>query len=116
GISKEVGGSLNGARKSIADVIRGNDDNSRRKGFFRRKSQNSADVVQVNTQKRTVQELQEQTSEIKEGNDKILSALDQIAKNTGKKKGGLLSKLFSLLGKGAGGVASLLMGRGMLKK
>ncbi|HFJ0159844.1 TPA: transglycosylase SLT domain-containing protein [Escherichia coli] len=116
GISKEVGGSLNGARKSIADVIRGNDDNSRRKGFFRRKSQNSADVVQVNTQKRTVQELQEQTSEIKEGNDKILSALDQIAKNTGKKKGGLLSKLFSLLGKGAGGVASLLMGCGMLKK
>ncbi|HBB6319318.1 TPA: lytic transglycosylase domain-containing protein [Escherichia coli] len=116
GISKEVSGSLNGARKSIADVIRGNDDNSRRKGFFRRKSQNSADVVQVNTQKRTVQELQEQTSEIKEGNDKILSALDQIAKNTGKKKGGLLSKLFSLLGKGAGGVASLLMGRGMLKK
>lgn len=116
GISKEVGGSLNGARKSIADVIRGNDDNSRKKGFFRRKSQNSADVVQVNTQKRTVQELQEQTSEIKEGNDKILSALDQIAKNTGKKKGGLLSKLFSLLGKGAGGVASLLMGRGMLKK
>lgn len=116
GISKEVGGSLNGARKSIADVIRGNDDNSRRKGFFRRKSQNSADVVQVNTQKRTVQELQEQTSEIKEGNDKILSALDQIAKNTGKKKGGLLSKLFSLLGKGAGGIASLLMGRGMLKK
>ncbi|HFG3782499.1 TPA: lytic transglycosylase domain-containing protein [Escherichia coli] len=116
GISKEVGGSLNGARKSIADVIRGNDDNSRRKGFFRRKSQNSADVVQVNTQKRTVQELQEQTSEIKEGNDKILSALDQIAKNTGKKKGGLLSKLFSLLGKGAGSVASLLMGRGMLKK
>ncbi|HIA7509738.1 TPA: transglycosylase SLT domain-containing protein [Escherichia coli] len=116
GISKEVGGSLNGARKSIADVIRGNDDNSRRNGFFRRKSQNSADVVQVNTQKRTVQELQEQTSEIKEGNDKILSALDQIAKNTGKKKGGLLSKLFSLLGKGAGGVASLLMGRGMLKK
>ncbi|HFU8844342.1 TPA: transglycosylase SLT domain-containing protein [Escherichia coli] len=116
GISKEVGGSLNGARKSIADVIRGNDDNSRRKGFFRRKSQNSADVVQVNTQKRTVQELQDQTSEIKEGNDKILSALDQIAKNTGKKKGGLLSKLFSLLGKGAGGVASLLIGRGMLKK
>ncbi|EKY6920603.1 transglycosylase SLT domain-containing protein [Escherichia coli] len=116
GISKEVGGSLNGARKSIADVIRGNDDNSRRKGFFRRKSQSSADVVQVNTQKRTVQELQDQTSEIKEGNDKILSALDQIAKNTGKKKGGLLSKLFSLLGKGAGGVASLLMGRGMLKK
>ncbi|HBD5429531.1 TPA: lytic transglycosylase domain-containing protein [Escherichia coli] len=116
GISKEVGGSLNGARKSIADVIRGNDDNSRRKGFFRRKSQNSADVVQVNTQKRTVQELQDQTSEIKEGNDKILSALEQIAKNTGKKKGGLLSKLFSLLGKGAGGVASLLMGRGMLKK
>lgn len=116
GISKEVGGSLNGARKSIADVIRGNEDNSRRKGFFRRKSQNSADVVQVNTQKRTVQELQDQTSEIKEGNDKILSALDQIAKNTGKKKGGLLSKLFSLLGKGAGGVASLLMGRGMLKK
>ncbi|ENF0105006.1 lytic transglycosylase domain-containing protein [Escherichia coli] len=116
GISKEVGGSLNGARKSIADVIRGNDDNSRRKGYFRRKSQNSADVVQVNTQKRTVQELQDQTSEIKEGNDKILSALDQIAKNTGKKKGGLLSKLFSLLGKGAGGVASLLMGRGMLKK
>ncbi|EOO4788490.1 lytic transglycosylase domain-containing protein [Escherichia coli] len=116
GISKEVGGSLNGARKSIADVIRGNDDNSRRKGFFRRKSQNSADVVQVNTQKRTVQELQDQTSEIKEGNDKILSALDQIAKNTGKKKGGLLSKLFSLLGKRAGGVASLLMGRGMLKK
>lgn len=116
GISKEVVGSLNGARKSIADVIRGNDDNSRRKGFFRRKSQNSADVVQVNTQKRTVQELQEQTSEIKEGNDKILRALDQIAKNTGKKKGGLLSKLFSLLGKGAGGVASLLMGRGMLKK
>ncbi|HCK1614016.1 TPA: transglycosylase SLT domain-containing protein [Escherichia coli] len=116
GISKEVGGSLNGARKSIADVIRGNDDNSRRKGFFRRKSQNSADVVQVNTQKRTIQELQDQTSEIKEGNDKILSALDQIAKNTGKKKGGLLSKLFSLLGKGAGGVASLLMGRGMLKK
>lgn len=116
GISKEVGGSLNSARKSIADVIRGNDDNSRRKGFFRRKSQNSADVVQVNTQKRTVQELQDQTSEIKEGNDKILSALDQIAKNTGKKKGGLLSKLFSLLGKGAGGVASLLMGRGMLKK
>ncbi|HHK9062833.1 TPA: transglycosylase SLT domain-containing protein, partial [Escherichia coli] len=44
------------------------------------------------------------------------SALDQIAKNTGKKKGGVLSKLFSLLGKGAGGVASLLMGRGMLKK
>ncbi|MDS0751500.1 transglycosylase SLT domain-containing protein [Escherichia coli] len=116
GISKEVGGSLNGARKSIADVIRGNDDNSRKKGFFRRKSQSSADVVQVNTQKRTVQELQDQTSEIKEGNDKILRALDQIAKNTGKKKGGLLSKLFSLLGKGAGGVASLLMGRGMLKK
>ncbi|WP_432208187.1 transglycosylase SLT domain-containing protein [Escherichia coli] len=116
GISKEVGGSLNGARKSIADVIRGNDDNSRRKGFFRRKSQNSADVVQVNTQKRTVQELQEQTSEIKEGNDKILSALDQIAKNTGKKKGGLLSKLFSLLGKGAGGIASLIFGRGALKK
>ncbi|WP_120492905.1 lytic transglycosylase domain-containing protein [Escherichia coli] len=116
GISKEVGGSLNGARKSIADVIRGNDDNSRRKGFFRRKSQNSADVVQVNTQKRTVQELQEQTSEIKEGNDKILSALDQIAKNTGKKKGGLLSKLFILLGKGAGGIASLIFGRGVLKK
>ncbi|HDV5201642.1 transglycosylase SLT domain-containing protein [Escherichia coli] len=116
GISKEVGGSLNGARKSIADVIRGNDDNSRRKGFFRRKSQSSADVVQVNTQKRTVQELQDQTSEIKEGNDKILSALDQIAKNTGKKKGGLLSKLFSLLGKGAGGIASLIFGRGTLKK
>ncbi|HCO5173383.1 TPA: lytic transglycosylase domain-containing protein [Escherichia coli] len=116
GISKEVGGSLNGARKSIADVIRGNDDNSRKKGFFRRKSQSSADVVQVNTKKRTVQELQDQTSEIKEGNDKILRALDQIAKNTGKKKGGLLSKLFSLLGKGVGGVASLLMGRGMLKK
>ncbi|MFP2678660.1 lytic transglycosylase domain-containing protein [Escherichia coli] len=116
GISKEVGGSLNGARKSIADVIRGNDDNSRKKGFFRRKSQSSADVVQVNTQKRTVQELQDQTSEIKEGNDKILSALDQIAKNTGKKKGGLLSKLFSLLGKGAGGIASLIFGRGALRK
>ncbi|HAU8103531.1 TPA: lytic transglycosylase domain-containing protein [Escherichia coli] len=116
GISKEVGGSLNGARKSIADVIRGNDDNSRRKGFFRRKSQNSADVVQVNTQKRTVQELQDQTSEIKEGNDKILSALDQIAKNTGKKNGGLLSKLLALLGKGAGGIASLIFGRGALKK
>ncbi|HCP5825823.1 TPA: lytic transglycosylase domain-containing protein [Escherichia coli] len=116
GISKEVGGSLNGARKSIADVIRGNDDNSRKKGFFRRKSQSSADVVQVNTQKRTVQELQDQTSEIKEGNDKILSALDQIAKNTGKKKGGLLSKLFSLLGKGADGIASLIFGRGALKK
>ncbi|EHW5092621.1 lytic transglycosylase domain-containing protein [Escherichia coli] len=116
GISKEVGGSLNGARKSIADVIRGNDDNSRKKGFFRRKSQSSADVVQVNTQKRTVQELQDQTSEIKEGNDKILSALDQIAKNTGKKKGGLLSKLFSLLGKGGGGIASLIFGRGALKK
>ncbi|EIG4255011.1 lytic transglycosylase domain-containing protein [Escherichia coli] len=116
GISKEVGGSLNGARKSIADVIRGNDDNSRKKGFFRRKSQSSADVVQVNTQKRTVQELQDQTSENKEGNDKILSALDQIAKNTGKKKGGLLSKLFSLLGKGAGGIASLIFGRGALKK
>ncbi|HIH3214768.1 TPA: transglycosylase SLT domain-containing protein, partial [Escherichia coli] len=116
GISKEVGGSLNGARKSIADVIRGNDDNSRKKGFFRRKSQSSADVVQVNTQKRTIQELQDQTSEIKEGNDKILSALDQIAKNTGKKKGGLLSKLFSLLGKGAGGIASLIFGRGALKK
>ncbi len=52
---------------------------------FRRKSQNSADVVQVNP-KRTVQELQDQTSEIKEGNDKILSALDQIAKNTGKRR------------------------------
>ncbi|HBK0974755.1 TPA: lytic transglycosylase domain-containing protein [Escherichia coli] len=116
GISKEVGGSLNGARKSIADVIRGNDDNSRRKGYFRRKSQNSADVVQVNTQKRTVQELQDQTSEIKEGNDKILSALDQIAKNTGKKNGGLLSKLLALLGKGAGGIASLIFGRGALKK
>ncbi len=116
GISKEVGGSLNGARKSIADVIRGNDDNSRKKGFFRRKSQSSADVVQVNTQKRTIQELQDQTSEIKEGNDKILSALDQIAKNTGKKQGGLLSKLFSLLGKGAGGIASLIFGRGALKK
>ncbi|EJF3632630.1 lytic transglycosylase domain-containing protein, partial [Escherichia coli] len=49
-------------------------------------------------------------------NDKILSALDQIAKNTGKKKGGLLSKLFSLLGKGAGGIASLIFGRGVLKK
>ncbi|HAW5831138.1 TPA: lytic transglycosylase domain-containing protein [Escherichia coli] len=116
GISKEVGGSLNGARKSIADVIRGNDDNSRRKGYFRRKSQNSADVVQVNTQKRTVQELQDQTSEIKEGNDKILSALVQIAKNTGKKNGGLLSKLLALLGKGAGGIASLIFGRGALKK
>lgn len=116
GISKEVGGSLNGARKSIADVIRGNDDNSRRKGFFRRKSQSSADVVQVNTQKRTVQELQDQTSEIKEGNDKILSSLDQIAKNTGKKNGGLLSKLLALLGKGAGGIASLIFGRGALKK
>ncbi len=50
---------------------------------------NSADVVQVNTQKRTVQELQEQTSEIKEGNDKILSALDQIAKKHREKEGRL---------------------------
>ncbi|MET4858626.1 hypothetical protein [Escherichia coli] len=99
GISKKLADRLM-VPESIADVIRGNDDNSRKKGFFRRKSQSSADVVQVNTQKRTIQELQDQTSEIKEGNDKILSALDQIAKNTGK-KGGLLSKLFSLLGKGA---------------
>ncbi len=50
---------------------------------------NSADVVQVNTQKRTVQELQDQTSEIKEGNDKILSALDQIAKKHREKEGRL---------------------------
>ncbi|MCI3346262.1 lytic transglycosylase domain-containing protein, partial [Escherichia coli] len=44
------------------------------------------------------------------------AVVHQIAKNTGKKKGGLLSKLFSLLGKGAGGIASLIFGRGVLKK
>ncbi|MEL8441365.1 lytic transglycosylase domain-containing protein, partial [Escherichia coli] len=37
-------------------------------------------------------------------------------KNTGKKKGGFLVKLVSLLGKGAGGIASLIFGRGVLKK
>ncbi|HCO9282359.1 TPA: lytic transglycosylase domain-containing protein, partial [Escherichia coli] len=33
-----------------------------------------------------------------------------------KKNGGLLSKLLALLGKGAGGIASLIFGRGALKK
>lgn len=129
GITKEVGGTVNNARKSMAEVFKGKGDGERggRKGLFGRRAKNSADVVQLNTQKRTVQELAEQTEAIKEGDQKILERLDKIAGNTGKKGGGIISKLFNLFGKGGGGLVKLLgglmggrllgkiFGRGMLK-
>ncbi|EDL3512096.1 transglycosylase SLT domain-containing protein [Salmonella enterica subsp. enterica serovar Newport] len=110
GITKEVGGTVNNARKSMAEVFRGDDDGKRRGFFGRRKSQNSADVVQLNTQKRTVQELEDQTDAIKEGDQKIIDRLDKIEGNTGKKGGGIFSKLFNMFGKGGKGVVTLLGG------
>ncbi|ECN1304354.1 lytic transglycosylase domain-containing protein, partial [Salmonella enterica subsp. enterica serovar Muenchen] len=91
GITKEVGGTVNNARKSMAEVFKGDNDGKRRGFFGRRKSQNSADVVQLNTQKRTVQELEDQTDAIKEGDQKIIDRLDKIEGNTGKKGGGIFS-------------------------
>ncbi|ECU9908045.1 lytic transglycosylase domain-containing protein [Salmonella enterica] len=110
GITKEVGGTVNNARKSMAEVFKGDDDGKRRGFFGRRKSQNSADVVQLNTQKRTVQELEDQTDAIKEGDKKIIDRLDKIEGNTGKKGGGIFSKLFNMFGKGGKGVVTLLGG------
>lgn len=110
GITKEVGGTVNNARKSMAEVFKGDDDGKRRGFFGRRKSQNSADVVQLNTQKRTVQELEDQTDAIKEGDQKIIDRLDKIEGNTGKKGGGIFSKLFNKFGKGGKGVVTLLGG------
>ncbi|ECA5218868.1 lytic transglycosylase domain-containing protein [Salmonella enterica subsp. enterica serovar Bareilly] len=110
GITKEVGGTVNNARKSMAEVFKGDDDGKRRGFFGRRKSQNSADVVQLNTQKRTVQELEDQTDAIKEGDQKIIDRLDKIEGNTGKKGGGIFSKLFNMFGKGGKGVVTLLGG------
>ncbi|EGB4972489.1 transglycosylase SLT domain-containing protein [Salmonella enterica] len=110
GITKEVGGTVNNARKSMAEVFKGDDDGKRRVFFGRRKSQNSADVVQLNTQKRTVQELEDQTDAIKEGDQKIIDRLDKIEGNTGKKGGGIFSKLFNMFGKGGKGVVTLLGG------
>ncbi|EAX1905996.1 lytic transglycosylase domain-containing protein [Salmonella enterica] len=110
GITKEVGGTVNNARKSMAEVFKGDDDGKRRGFFGRRKSQNSADVVQLNTQKRTVQELEDQTDAIKEGDQKIIDPLDKIEGNTGKKGGGIFSKLFNMFGKGGKGVVTLLGG------
>ncbi|EMY9630630.1 lytic transglycosylase domain-containing protein [Salmonella enterica] len=110
GITKEVGGTVNNARKSMAEVFKGDNDGKRRGFFGRRKSQNSADVVQLNTQKRTVQELEDQTDAIKEGDQKIIDRLDKIEGNTGKKGGGIFSKLFNMFGKGGKGVVTLLGG------
>lgn len=110
GITKEVGGTVNNARKSMAEVFKGDDDGKRRGFFGRRKSQNSADVVQLNTQKRTVQELEDQTDAIKEGDQKIIDRLDKIEGNTGKKGGWIFSKLFNMFGKGGKGVVTLLGG------
>lgn len=110
GITKEVGGTVNNARKSMAEVFKGNADKKERRGFFGRKSTNSADVVQLNTQKRTVQELEDQTDAIKEGDQKIIDRLDKIAGNTSKKGGGIFSKLFSMFGKGGKGLVTLLGG------
>ncbi|HFW3618410.1 TPA: transglycosylase SLT domain-containing protein [Salmonella enterica subsp. enterica serovar Waycross] len=110
GITKEVGGTVNNARKSMAEVFKGDDDGKHRGFFGRRKSQNSADVVQLNTQKRTVQELEDQTDAIKEGDQKIIDRLDKIEGNTGKKGGGIFSKLFNMFGKGGKGVVTLLGG------
>lgn len=113
GITKEVGGTVNNARKSMAEVFRGNGERGQRggrRGLFGRRSQNSADVVQLNTQKRTVQELAEQTDAIKDGDQKIIDRLDKIAGNTGKKGGGIFSKLFNLFGKGGGGLMKLVGG------
>lgn len=110
GITKEVGGTVNNARKSMAEVFKGDDDGKRRGFFGRRKSQNSADVVQLNTQKRTVQELEDQTDAIKDGDQKIIDRLDKIEGNTGKKGGGIFSKLFNMFGKGGKGVVTLLGG------
>lgn len=110
GITKEVGGTVNNARKSMVEVFKGDDDGKRRGFFGRRKSQNSADVVQLNTQKRTVQELEDQTDAIKEGDQKIIDRLDKIEGNTGKKGGGIFSKLFNMFGKGGKGVVTLLGG------
>ncbi|EDM1757036.1 lytic transglycosylase domain-containing protein [Salmonella enterica subsp. diarizonae] len=110
GITKEVGGTVNNARKSMAEVFKGDDDGKRRGFFGRRKSQNSADVVRLNTQKRTVQELEDQTDAIKEGDQKIIDRLDKIEGNTGKKGGGIFSKLFNMFGKGGKGVVTLLGG------
>ncbi|HGB3430595.1 TPA: transglycosylase SLT domain-containing protein [Salmonella enterica subsp. enterica serovar Litchfield] len=110
GITKEVGGTVNNARKSMAEVFKGDNDGKRRGFFGRRKSQNSADVVQLNTQKRTVQELEDQTDAIKEGDQKIIDRLDKIEGNTGKKGGGIFSRLFNMFGKGGKGVVTLLGG------
>ncbi|EBA7147660.1 lytic transglycosylase domain-containing protein [Salmonella enterica] len=110
GITKEVGGTVNNARKSMAEVFKGNADKKERRGFFGRKSTNSADVVQLNTQKRTVQELEDQTDAIKEGDQKIIDRLDKIAGNTSKKGGGIFSKLFNMFGKGGKGLVTLLGG------
>ncbi|HGB3362085.1 TPA: transglycosylase SLT domain-containing protein [Salmonella enterica subsp. enterica serovar 16:l,v:-] len=110
GITKEVGGTVNNARKSMAEVFKGDNDGKRRGFFGRRKSQNSADVVQLNTQKRTVQELEDQTDAIKEGDQKIIDRLDKIEGNTGKKGGGIFSKLFNMFGKGGKGAVTLLGG------
>uniref|UniRef100_A0A7M2QNI7 Transglycosylase SLT domain-containing protein n=1 Tax=feces metagenome TaxID=1861841 RepID=A0A7M2QNI7_9ZZZZ len=119
GITKEVGGTVNSARKSMAEVFKSKNDDNPRRGWFGRRSKNSADVVQLNTQKRTVEELSEQTDAIREGDQKIIDRLDKIAGNTGKKGGGVISKLFNLLGKGGGGLVKILgglLGGGLLKK
>jgi soluble lytic murein transglycosylase-like protein len=110
GITKEVGGTVNNARKSMAEVFKGKNDDRSRRGLFGRRSKNSADVVQLNTQKRTVEELSEQTDAIREGDQKIIDRLDKIAGNTGKKGGGVISKLFSLLGKGGSGLMKIIGG------
>ncbi|HBU7546935.1 TPA: transglycosylase SLT domain-containing protein [Klebsiella aerogenes] len=127
GVAKEVGGTVNNTRKSMAEVFKGDGERSGRKGLFGRRAKNSAEVVQLNTQKRTVQELAEQTEAIKDGDQKILERLDKIAGNTDKKGGGIFSKLFGLLGKGGGSLVKMLgglmggrllgklFGRGLLK-
>lgn len=113
-VGKEVGSGINSTRKTLASFMgKKGDKNNGSPGLMSRmmgaKTKNSADVVQLNTQRQAVNELENQTEAIREGDKAIIDRLDTIAGNTKEKKGGLLKALSSMLG-GAGKKLLALLG------
>ena len=111
---KEVGGGINGMRKSLATFT---GDKAKAQGdqpgmmarMFGKRTKSSADAVQLNTQRQAVNEAEKQTEAIREGDKAIVDRLDKIAGNTSAKNGGLLKSLTSLLS-GAGSKLMALLG------
>lgn len=113
-VGKEVGGGINGMRKSLATFT---GEKAKAQGdqpgmmarMFGKRTKSSADAVQLNTQRQAVNEMENQTEAIREGDKAIVDRLDKIAGNTAAKNGGLLKSLTSLLG-GAGSKLMALLG------